>query len=444
MNPFSSKKINGLPLFLFRIALGSTLSIVTVFFIKRVILYQKITMYDTNISYFNFIKYPSPTFLLILLLTLLTSTVLMTLGKYFKIACINIFLISLYIFLLHLERFNNHFYLLLLVIGILGFTNADNGLSLKENKEPFIPQWQINLLKFQFIIPYLFSGIQKALDYDWRAGVLIENRLSSLVHHTLLKNINPLALSPILSKIAISFDLLIGFFLLHKKTRVGAVIALIAFHLINHFILYGPIAKESDSVGIFPYIGIVSCILFLDETQISLIASKFHKKIQKAINYFNQSELIQTSKSIFKPYIASLILIFILLIPAYRYMNYQEMYWKDTIIGSWNSHTFFKTGTLNVYYQHNLTGQWILYPPPKSILPPNLKALNSPKGHYALIQYVKSDMESYGLFTRYIGFISEITINNSKQKKFEGILPWEEITKDRFEKEFIKPIPTNN
>ena len=441
MNPFSTQKINGLPLYLFRIALGALLSIFTLFLIRRVFLVHKITFSQNNIPYFDFIIYPSPTILLFLLTLLLASTILMMLGKYFKFASICTLLISLYIFLLYLEKFNNHFYLLLLVVAILAFTNADKGLSLQKNQNQFIPQWQLNLLRLQFIIPYTFSGVQKLLDPDWINGILIQERLSAINHHTVFKGIDTVIWSPVVGKIAISFDLLIGLFLISKKTRLWAVLGLITFHAINYFIIFGPIASKYDSVGIFPYIGLISCILFLDETQICKIVTNCQNTLQKITNYFNQKTFSSPSKSIIRPYIASLIIIFILLLPVYRYTNYEDMYWKDTIIGSWNSHSFFKTGTLNVYYQHNLTGQWILYPAPKSILPPNLKALNSPKGQAALIRYVKSDMESYGLFVPYVGFISEITINNSKQKKFEGILPWEDITQDRFEKEFTKPIP---
>ena len=98
-------------------------------------------------------------------------------------------------------------------------------------------------------------------------------------------------------------------------------------------------------------------------------------------------------------------------------------------------------GFLDIYYQHNQTGEWILYIPRTNLFIPHYKALESPEGHYQLAQNLKSQMESTGLFVPYVGFISEIVINGSKVKKFQGILPWEELTEQLFETEFTKSIP---
>ena len=319
-------------------------------------------------------------------------------------------------------------------------SDAGKGFSLTKEKAPeSIPSWQLNLLRFQCALPYFFSGIQKLLDNDWRNGILIQGRINHLNFHSLFSQIDPTIIGSIVAKLAITFDIAIGFLLLHKKTRKWAAIPFIIFHLINHFIIFGKIAGK-DSVGVFPHIAITSLIIFFDGDEISNGISILKEKLnQFQLKLSHQT--VALKKSIFRPYIVSIILSIIILFPIFRYTNYTQTYWKDLTIGTWNSHTLKKTGFLDIYYQHNQTGQWILYIPRTPLFRPHYKALESPEGHYQLVQNIRSQMESTGLFVPYIGFISQITINGSKVKKFQGILPWEELTKQLFETEFTKSIP---
>ncbi len=439
MNPFNRERVNGLPLYLFRIALGLFLSICTVNLIEKVFLVGCQAFSRINIPYFECLTYPSAAVLGALLLTSLALSLMVTIGYHSKSAFAGIALIWLYLFLLHLEKFNNHYYLLLLILILMAVTDAGKGLSVTSTMTPSIPKWNLNILRFQCAIPYFFSGLQKVNNPDWFDGFLLVNRLSALSYHSLFHQLNMQLVGSILAKCAITFDLSIGFLLLNKKTRPWAAIIFISFHLINHFIIFGDIAG-TDSVGIFPYLGIITLILFFDGDEIATILTKIKSIINQVQFWPPHNENNIASKSIIQPYLVSIIMIIVITLPAYRYINYSQTLWNNAVIGTWNNHTLQKSGSINVYYQHNQTGIWVLFPPPQSILPPNLKALKSPKGHHALIKYIKTKMELLGLYVPYIGFQSEIVISNRQRKSLQGILHWEEITEDRFEKEFTKSV----
>ena len=440
MNLFNNSRSNGLPLYLFRIAFGIFLLLSSLSLIKKIFIRHIINFQEIYIPYFNFIPLPSYTASLILLWTLALLSIFFIIGYRFKLVSSLIFLISLYLFSIHMEKFNNHYYLVLLILMLFTVSDAGKGFSLTKEKAPeSIPSWQLNLLRFQCALPYFFSGIQKLLDNDWRNGILIQGRINHLNFHSLFSQIDPTIIGSIVAKLAITFDIAIGFLLLHKKTRKWAAIPFLGFHLINHFIIFGKIAGR-DSLGVFPHIAIASLIIFFDGDEISkglsILKEKFNQFQLKLSN-----QVLTLQKSIFRPYIVSIILSIIILFPIYRYANYTQTYWKDLRIGTWNSHALKKTGFLDIYYQHNQTGEWILYIPRTNLFIPHYKALESPEGHYQLAQNIRSQMESTGLFVPYIGFISQITINGSKVKKFQGILPWEELTKQLFETEFTKSIP---
>ncbi|MSR89103.1 MAG: hypothetical protein EXS67_05575, partial [Candidatus Margulisbacteria bacterium] len=58
-------------------------------------------------------------------------------------------------------------------------------------------------------------------------------------------------------------DLGIGGLLFFKKTRVPGIILIIGFHAFNHFILFSPYTGK-PTIGIFPFLGIVTGLMFLE------------------------------------------------------------------------------------------------------------------------------------------------------------------------------------
>ena len=185
---------------------------------------------------------------------------LICIGLFFRFGCFLFFLIYSYIFVIEKSYYNNHYYLIILLALLLGLTNADSVWSLKnllskKKKRNLVPYWQILILQLQMVIVYVGGAIAK-VNWDWLRGEPMGRFLS---HNYDMPYIGEyFHLKPVIFFFAYSgmiFDLLVGPALLWKRTRVPALIALVFFHFMNNNLF---------SIGVFPYLGIGSAVIFLE------------------------------------------------------------------------------------------------------------------------------------------------------------------------------------
>lgn len=197
----------------------------------------------------------------VLLFLLLISALLITAGLLMRLASL-IFLTGFsYIFFLDKSLYNNHLYLFLLLLIILNITNTDAALSLDKKKHrTTLPVWQLMIFQFQIIIVYFYGGIAK-LNPDW----LIMHQPVKL----LMDNTDGFQ-TYIMIYGGLIFDLLIGFALLWKPTRVVAFIAALFFNSLNAIIF--------NDIGIFPFFMIASLILFVEPGKVESWFKKNHQR----------------------------------------------------------------------------------------------------------------------------------------------------------------------
>jgi len=86
------------------------------------------------------------------------------------------------------------------------------------------------------------------------------------------------------------FDLLIGFALLWKRTRLLACVLVIGFHLTNGLVLYG-------DIGVFPYLGMASTILFFEPDA----PRRFLRRLRRAFASGHRSETVATDSAAASP-----------------------------------------------------------------------------------------------------------------------------------------------
>jgi hypothetical protein len=178
-----------------------------------------------------------------------------------------------------------------LVSLLLVFTNADKGYSLKShfskdkgNNE--INIWQIWIFRFQVFVVYFYGGITK-LNSDW-----LINKASV---RTMLaaKKVDSDFLAYFFSYGGLLFDLLIGFLLLYKPTRIIALLSVLIFNITNNYFF--------DDIGVFPFVMICSTILFFSPTDFQFMKTKIEsfdkKKKQKVENISPSISKSYTSKS---------------------------------------------------------------------------------------------------------------------------------------------------
>lgn len=212
-------------------------------------------------DFFHWIKIGTPEQLQALFKVSYIFCLLLAVGVLTRISSVFLFFSWTYIFLLDAGHYNNHFYLYSLILFLLIFVKSDQSLSLKnllkpkEQRQYYIPYWQLFLFKAQMLLIYFWGGIAK-FDYDWLRGYPMYYWLkgqSSVAWLNEILSTHEAAL--FFSYTGLVFDLSIGFLLWFKKTQKWALIPLIIFHTSNHFLF---------SIGTFPWFSLASTILFFD------------------------------------------------------------------------------------------------------------------------------------------------------------------------------------
>jgi len=212
-----------------------------------------------------------------LLGVMLACALCITLGLLFRPACLVFGSFYLYFFLLDKALYNNHIYLFILISFLLSFTHADHFFSAKNilrkagNQIKKIARWEVFILQLQLAIVYFFGGVVK-LNHDWL--VRMEPMQSMIdgfpVDHFMASIIKQAWMVPFLTYGGALFDLAMPFLLWKKSTRKWALIPLVLFHLPNSQIF--------GDIGIFPFIMLLSTILFFEVSEIPLLKNLISKK----------------------------------------------------------------------------------------------------------------------------------------------------------------------
>ncbi|OUR93965.1 hypothetical protein A9Q87_04470 [Flavobacteriales bacterium 34_180_T64] len=158
------------------------------------------------------------------------------------------------------SSYNNHYYLLMILSGIMIILPANTNVSIDVKQHPEIkrdamPQWCKWILIIQMLIVYTFGSIAK-LYPDWINTSVIELMMAAKQHYFFVGDLlQHKWMHYILAYGGILFDGLIIPLLLIKKTRKFAFIASICFHLFNSFVF---------QVGIFPYLSLAFALFFFE------------------------------------------------------------------------------------------------------------------------------------------------------------------------------------
>jgi hypothetical protein len=226
-------------------------------------------------TYFGFSNLPrlgNYTYLLFLICFL--SAIFFAIGYKYKIAIVTFFLSFTYIELLDKTTYLNHYYFVSVVAFILIFLPANHFFSvdaLKNSKirSQYIPKWNVDILKIIIAIVYLYAGLAK-INSDWLLEAMpLKIWLPGQSDLPIIGSyLNKNWVHYAFSWIGMLYDLTIPFLLLYKPTRYFAFFMVVVFHVLTKILF---------PIGIFPYVMIISSLLFFD--------SKFHIQILK---YFSQ------------------------------------------------------------------------------------------------------------------------------------------------------------
>lgn len=272
---FLFTKIDNSPLIIFRIFFGILVSLecygaILTGWVKRTLIEPQFT--------FNFIGFdwlqPLPGYgMYLYFFAMGTLGVGIALGYKYRFSIISFTLLWTGVYLMQKTSYNNHYYLLVLISGLMCFFPAHRSHSLDVRQNPLLKtdamyayvKWAVVL---QLLIVYVYASIAK-LYGDWLDFGIIKILMLGKAHYYV---IGELLQQPWLHKIigtaGILFDLLIVPALLWKPARKIAFFTSIFFHLFNSIVF---------QIGIFPYLSLAFTVFFFEAEKIRKIFFKRKK-----------------------------------------------------------------------------------------------------------------------------------------------------------------------
>jgi len=299
---------------------------------------------------FEWVKVLSENGMYVLLWTIVISAVMIMLGFFYRLAIVVFFLSFTYLELIDATNYLNHYYLVVLLAFLMIFLPAHRQFSLDVWLKPSlkvskVSMWMIGILIAQLTIVYTCAGLAK-LNNDWlfRAMPLT----IWLPEHQDLPLIGSLLkyreTAFVFSWFGALYDLTIAYFLLFRRTRVLAYLAVLAFHVMTNVLF---------NIGLFPAIMITSTLIFF--------SGDFHEKMLSWIGCEKGEErvfkLAKVEKEILKPLLVLFFVIQLLL--PFRYLTYSSnLLWaEEGYRFSWRVMLVEKIGQATFYIEDPATGR---------------------------------------------------------------------------------------
>jgi vitamin K-dependent gamma-carboxylase len=235
----------------------------------------------------------------------------------FSIFCYAIMWASVY--LMQKSSYNNHYYLLMLLCGIMFFLPAHKNASIDASRDSALreismPRWVWLFIVFQMWIVYTYASVAKIYP-DWFTGVVPEILMKPKAHYWMVGELLQQKWTHfIISWFGFLFDLLIIPLLLYRKTRVPIFIVAIFFHLFNSFIFH---------IGIFPYLSLALILFFFPAEKINKWFLRNKKK------YYDKREIIVPKYRNAFLAVVSIWFIFQLGLPLRHWFYQDDVLWTE-------------------------------------------------------------------------------------------------------------------
>jgi len=259
------------------------------------------------------------------------SAFFVAIGYKYRLSILIFFLSFTYIELMDKTTYLNHYYFVSLVSFIMLFIPCNamfsiDAISIRKSYKT-VPKWTIDSLKLMLGIVYFYAGITK-INSDWLLNAMpLKLWLKSkydlpFIGHTLMQQE---WFHFFMSWGGMFYDINIPFLLLFRKTRSIAFVLVVAFHITTRVLF---------PIGMFPYIMILSTIIFFD--------SNVHYKIIhftiKILEFFKMKtdnlKLSFSQVNHYKVWNTSLLIIVVfmtiqIIIPLRSLLYPGELFWNE-------------------------------------------------------------------------------------------------------------------
>ncbi|MBT8244842.1 MAG: HTTM domain-containing protein [Winogradskyella sp.] len=261
--------VKAAPLAVFRIIFGCLMLFSTLRFLSQ----NWVETYYINPTFhfkyfgFEFVKDFGAYTYILYAITLLASLGIL-LGYKYRLSTILFFLSFTYCELIDKTYYLNHYYFVSIIGFLLIFLPAHCFFSLDAKKQPklaftHLPRYNIFVIQLMLFIVYFYAGLAK-INSDWLLRAMpLQVWLPSLYDLPLLGDLfQKQWMHYLMSWSGMLYDLCIPFLLFYKRTRLFAFIMVVVFHVLTRILF---------PIGIFPYVMILSTLIFFD--------AAFHEKI---------------------------------------------------------------------------------------------------------------------------------------------------------------------
>ena len=310
-----------------------------------------------SFSYYGFHWLPNPgQFTYLLFIICGVSAFSVAIGYRYRLAIVLFFLSFTYIELLDKTTYLNHYYFISCLSFLLIFLPANcyyslDALRLKNIRANTIPAWSINSIKLLLCIVYFFAGLAK-LNSDWLLNAMpLQIWLPSKYDIPFLGDLLQQSwIHYAFSWGGAFYDLAIPFLLLWKPSRSIAFVLVVIFHVLTRILF---------PIGMFPYIMIVSALIFFDATFHERILSFFSWLLKKIRLYraVKANDLQKGKTTKIASYVVALFIVVQLLLP-WRYVLYpKELFWtEEGYRFSWRVMLMEKAGYAQFIVKNTKTG----------------------------------------------------------------------------------------
>ncbi len=286
------------------------------------------------------------------------SSILVAVGYKYRLSIVAFFLSFTYIELMDKTTYLNHYYFISILSFLMIFLPASVYYSMdaradKTKAYEYIPRWTIDCIKLLLGIVYFYAGLAK-LQPDWMLRAMpLKIWLPSKYDIPLLGNLlHENWVHYAFSWGGAAYDLLIPFLLINKRTRGFAFVAVVIFHVLTRVLF---------PIGMFPYIMIVSALIFFDPNVHHKILGYISKilKIDKT-NFNNRRALAYSNTSATKFRNSILIVFFVIqILLPFRFLAYPgNLFWTEQGFRfSWRVMLMEKAGYANFKIVDGVSGK---------------------------------------------------------------------------------------
>ena len=222
------------------------------------------TQYNFTVIGFEFLNVLCDEKMYMLFVLLGIAGVFITIGKHYRIAMTVYFILWTIAYLSQKTSYNNHYYLMVLLTGIMSILPANAMLSFDAKSNPriassTIPRIAYSSLTWLLTIVYLYAAFNK-VHADWLLAKPIKIWFEGKSHYPIIGELLTQSwVHQVVAYGGIFYDALIIPLLLWRRTRFLALGLSLFFHLFNSAVF---------QIGIFPYMMLGIEVLFFSSQEI--------------------------------------------------------------------------------------------------------------------------------------------------------------------------------